>query len=73
MRERYKLNRRSQSTSYKKRKGGGVCDGQEGMWLLACSAHNCGETENGVDFFYKGTVLLTLPSVSAEATGGKGG
>lgn len=26
-RERHKSNRRSQSTSYKKRKGGGVCDG----------------------------------------------
>lgn len=25
-----------------------------------------------VDFFYKGTVLLTFPSVSAEATGGGG-
>lgn len=26
-----------------------------------------------VDFFYKGTVLITFPSVSAEAMGGRGG
>lgn len=26
-----------------------------------------------VDFFYKGTVLLTFPSASAEAMGGRGG